>query len=123
LGKAAPSEGDTIRAWERFLTGEPDAATPLAQIVIASWQRSLSLGVNPAGRAAPLAAQGDRFFALRHRNRDLIIAAAGWATARRSILAPADSGTRPRSAPTASARPSPREGPRRCMGPSIFARA
>ncbi len=76
LGKAAPSEGDTIRAWERFLTGEPDAATPLAQIVIASWQRSLSLGVNPASRAAPLAAQGDRFFALRHRNRDLIIAAA-----------------------------------------------
>ncbi len=65
-----------MAAWERFLTGEPEAAIPLARIVVASWQRSLRLGVNPNGRAAPLAAIGERYLALRHRNRDLILASA-----------------------------------------------
>jgi transcriptional regulator of acetoin/glycerol metabolism len=65
-----------MAAWERFLTGDPAAANSLARIVVASWQRSLRLGVNPAGRAAPLAAIGERYLALRHRNRDLITASA-----------------------------------------------
>jgi transcriptional regulator of acetoin/glycerol metabolism len=63
-------------AWERFVTGDTEAAQPLGSTVVASWQRSLSLGVNPAGRAAPIAATGERYLALRHRNRDLITAAA-----------------------------------------------
>ncbi len=61
-------------AWERFLTGEPEAAIPLGNVVVSSWQRSLALGVNPTGRAAPIAAQGDSILTLRHRNRDLIAA-------------------------------------------------
>jgi transcriptional regulator of acetoin/glycerol metabolism len=65
-----------MAAWERFLTGTPEAAQSLTGAVVASWQRSLSLGVNPAGRAAPLAAIGERYLALRHRNRDLINASA-----------------------------------------------
>jgi transcriptional regulator of acetoin/glycerol metabolism len=63
-------------AWERFVTGATEASMPLGRAVIASWQRSLRLGVNPAGRAAPIAAVGERYLALRHRNRDLITAAA-----------------------------------------------
>jgi len=63
-----------MAAWERFLSGEPEAAIPLARMVVASWQRSLALGVNPAGRAAPMAAIGERYLSLRHRNRDLITA-------------------------------------------------
>ena len=48
---------DTMLAWERFLTGDPHAATPAGNFVVSSWQRSLALGVNPcrprraAGRA------------------------------------------------------------------------
>jgi transcriptional regulator of acetoin/glycerol metabolism len=76
LGKKALTDTQKMAAWERFLTGEPEAAAPLAGIVVASWQRSLRLGVNPAGRAAPMAAVGDRYMALRHRNRDLITASA-----------------------------------------------
>ncbi|MCW8305546.1 sigma-54-dependent Fis family transcriptional regulator [Acidiphilium sp. PA] len=65
---------DAMWAWERFLTGEPEAAIPLGHVVVSSWQRSLALGVNPTGRAAPIAAQGDSILTLRHRNRDLIAA-------------------------------------------------
>ncbi len=68
---------DTMRAWERFLTGEPDAAAPAGNYVVTSWQRSLRLGVDPTGRAAPLAAQGEALHLLRHRHRDLLAAAAG----------------------------------------------
>jgi transcriptional regulator of acetoin/glycerol metabolism len=70
------TDGDKIWAWERFLSGSPEAAIPLGQVVVSSWQRSLKLGVNPAARTAPLAATGARYFALRHRNRDLLAAAA-----------------------------------------------
>jgi transcriptional regulator of acetoin/glycerol metabolism len=76
LPKKDLTDTQKMSAWERFLTGEPEAAIPLARIVVASWQRSLRLGVNPNGRAAPLAAIGERYLALRHRNRDLIIASA-----------------------------------------------
>jgi transcriptional regulator of acetoin/glycerol metabolism len=61
-------------AWERFLTGEPEAAIPLGHVVVSSWQRSLARGVNPNGQAAPIAAPGETILALRHRNRDLIAA-------------------------------------------------
>ena len=65
-------------AWERFRTGDPEAAAPAGHYVVTSWQRSLLLGVDPAGRAAPLAALGDApLLALRHRHRDLLEAAAG----------------------------------------------
>jgi transcriptional regulator of acetoin/glycerol metabolism len=74
LGKKDLSDTQKMAAWERFLTGEAEAALPLARIVTASWQRSLRMGVNPASRAAPLAAIGERYLALRHRNRDLITA-------------------------------------------------
>jgi transcriptional regulator of acetoin/glycerol metabolism len=63
-------------AWERFLTGEPEAAIPLGNVVISSWRRSLQLGVNANGRAAPIAAEGDKFAAVKHRNRQLIAASA-----------------------------------------------
>jgi transcriptional regulator of acetoin/glycerol metabolism len=74
LGKPLVTDGDKIWAWERFLSGEPEAAIPLGAVVVSSWQRSLRLGVDPKGRAAPMAATGDHFAALRHRNRDLIAA-------------------------------------------------
>jgi transcriptional regulator of acetoin/glycerol metabolism len=76
LSKDALSDSKKMAAWEKFLNGEPEPAQSLTGAVIASWQRSLSLGVNPAGRAAPLAAIGERYLALRHRNRDLINASA-----------------------------------------------
>ncbi len=76
MGKKELSNTAKTAAWERFVTGDPAAANSLARIVVASWQRSLRLGVNPAGRAAPLAAIGERYLALRHRNRDLITASA-----------------------------------------------
>jgi transcriptional regulator of acetoin/glycerol metabolism len=76
LEKNGLNDRDKIWAWERFLTGEPDAAIPLGNVVVSSWQRSLKLGVNPAGRAAPIAAAGDHFKKLQHRNRDLLAAAA-----------------------------------------------
>ncbi len=76
MSKKDLTDTQKMAAWERFLTGEPEAAIPLARMVVASWQRSLRLGVNPNGRAAPLAAIGERYLALRHRNRDLIMASA-----------------------------------------------
>jgi transcriptional regulator of acetoin/glycerol metabolism len=69
--KAPVAARDTMLAWERFLTGEPEAAVPLGNFVVSSWRRSLQLGVNPAGRAAPIAASGDDLHALRERHFDL----------------------------------------------------
>ena len=44
---------DTMRAWERFLTGGPGKAVPACNFVISSWRRSLGFGVDPtAARAA-----------------------------------------------------------------------
>ncbi|HTU09633.1 MAG TPA: sigma-54-dependent Fis family transcriptional regulator [Allosphingosinicella sp.] len=73
-----PAEGsDTMRAWELFLTGGPRAAVPVRNFVVASWMRSRSLGIDPTGRAAPLAARGGAIEALHRRHRDLIAAASG----------------------------------------------
>jgi transcriptional regulator of acetoin/glycerol metabolism len=72
------SEGsDTMRAWERFLTGDPLAIVPGRNFVVASWMRSQELGINPQGRAAPLAARGDAMAHLRDRHADLLGAASG----------------------------------------------
>ena len=68
---------DTMLAWERFLTGDPEAAAPAGNFVVSSWRRSLALGVDPGGRAAPLAAHGDDVGRLRRGHRDLLAAAAG----------------------------------------------
>jgi transcriptional regulator of acetoin/glycerol metabolism len=74
--KPPPQAGDTMLAWERFLTGEPEAAAPAGNYVVSSWQRSLRLGVDPAARAAPLAVRGDALHRLRERHDDLLSAAA-----------------------------------------------
>lgn len=68
---------DTMLAWERFLTGSPQAATPVCNFVVSSWRRSLDFGVDPTGRHAPLVASGDDMHTLRERHRDLIQAASG----------------------------------------------
>jgi len=68
--------GDTMLAWERFLTGHPRAVAPAGNFVVSSWQRSLALGVNPASKAAPLVARGDAMQALRLRHREVVGAAA-----------------------------------------------
>jgi transcriptional regulator of acetoin/glycerol metabolism len=65
----------TMRAWERFLSGDASAMVPGANTVIASWMRSQQLGINPSGREAPLAARGDAMEALRVRHADLLGAA------------------------------------------------
>ncbi len=65
----------TMRAWERFLSGDASAMVPGANTVVASWLRSHELGINPSGRAAPLAARGDAMEALRVRHAELLEAA------------------------------------------------
>jgi transcriptional regulator of acetoin/glycerol metabolism len=65
----------TMRAWERFLGGDASAMVPGANAVIASWLRSQQLGINPSGRAAPLAARGDAMEQLRMQHADLLGAA------------------------------------------------
>ncbi len=64
-----------MEAWERFLTGGANAAMPSGNFVIASWQRSRAHGINPTGRAAPVAASGERLSRLREDSRLLIAAA------------------------------------------------
>ena len=68
--------GDTMQAWEQFLTGQSREIVPACNFVVSSWQRSLALGVNPSGRAAPLSAQGEAMRLLRLRHRALLAAAA-----------------------------------------------
>jgi transcriptional regulator of acetoin/glycerol metabolism len=71
-----PEAADTMEAWERFLTGDPSAAIPARNFVVASWLRSQQLGIDPAGRSAPLAARGEGMERLRRRHADLISASA-----------------------------------------------
>jgi transcriptional regulator of acetoin/glycerol metabolism len=74
----APCEAtDTMLAWERYLSGEPQATVPAKNFVVASWQRSLHSGVNPTGRSAPLAVRTDAMGDLRRRHVDLVSAASG----------------------------------------------
>ncbi|NMG34373.1 GAF domain-containing protein [Azoarcus sp. TTM-91] len=65
----------TYDAWERFVTGEPVAPSTVEEPVLDSWRRSRAAGVDPIGRAAPVAADGDDMERLRSRNRELMAAA------------------------------------------------
>ena len=67
---------DTMEAWERFLTGDDTAAIPARNFVVASWLRSQHLGINPAGRSAPLVAQGDAVLTIRRKHAELLSASA-----------------------------------------------
>lgn len=73
IARGAEGSG-TMEAWERFLTGDPGAAVPARNFVVASWLRSQQMGVNPSGRAAPLVVHGDAVTALRRRHADLLSA-------------------------------------------------
>lgn len=71
-----PAEArDTMQAWERFVTGDPRAPVPERNFVVASWMRSREHGIDPSGRAAPIAAEGDAFAGLRERHAPLLSAA------------------------------------------------
>ena len=80
------SQLSTMMAWERFVSGEPLAATPVDGNVLASWQRSRQSGVSPSSRLAPLAAHGDTLERLRLRHRDLMQASKGFFEATASVL-------------------------------------
>ena len=77
----------TMLAWERFVTGESLTATPIDNVVLASWQRSRQSGVSPGSRLAPLAAHGDALERLRLRHRDLLAASKGFFEATAGTLA------------------------------------
>jgi len=70
-----PEAADTMAAWERFLTGDPAAAIPARNFVVASWLRSQQLGINPTGRSAPIVARGEAVEQLRRHHADLLSAA------------------------------------------------
>src|SRR5579862_4149128 len=82
-----PPYATTMRAWERFVSGEPVPAADVGASVVASWQRSAQCGINPGGREAPVAAQGDSFERLRWRNTALLKAASGLFKATGDLLA------------------------------------
>ncbi|ANQ84393.1 sigma-54-dependent Fis family transcriptional regulator [Azoarcus olearius] len=65
----------TYAAWERFVTGEALPPSTIESPVLDSWRRSRDAGVNPVGRAAPVAARGDDMELLRRRHRELMAAA------------------------------------------------
>ncbi len=70
-----PTQRQTLDAWERFVTGEPQVAAAVSKVVLSSWQRSLRSGVEPRSRLAPVAAHGDALEQLRRLNHDLLWAA------------------------------------------------
>lgn len=75
--QAAPSERQTMEAWERFVAGQEVVAGCVSKYVWSSWQRSRRLGIEPAARLAPIAATGDALEQLRLRNQLLLAAAKG----------------------------------------------
>lgn len=75
--QAAPSERQTMEAWERFVSGQEVVAGCVSKYVWSSWQRSRRHGVEPATRLAPIAASGDALEQLRLRNQVLLAAAKG----------------------------------------------
>lgn len=79
--------GDTMLAWEQFLTGHPRAVVPACNFVVSSWQRSLALGVNPSSRSAPLLARGEAMRQLRFQHRELLSAATSVIAELTSLLA------------------------------------
>jgi transcriptional regulator of acetoin/glycerol metabolism len=82
----ASEASGTMRAWERFLTDDPHGIDPLRNVVVSSWRRSRELGINPCGRAAPLAAHGDAMAHLRARHAGLLAAASDVFTTSAQLL-------------------------------------
>src|SRR5882757_2117047 len=76
----------TMRAWERFVSGEPITAEKVEAAVVASWQRSVKCGISPRRREAPLVS-GDEFERLRWGHRELLRAASSILTATKELLA------------------------------------
>ena len=81
------AQRSTMLAWERFVSGESLALTPVDRVLLASWQRSRQSGVSPLGRLAPLAANGDALERLRRRHGDLMQASKGFFEATAQALA------------------------------------
>ncbi len=75
--QVAPSQRQTMEAWERFVTGQEVVAGCVSKYVWSSWQRSRRHGVEPAKRLAPIVAAGDALEQLRLRNQVLLAAAKG----------------------------------------------
>ena len=76
----------TMRAWERFATGDPVPAQAIGAPIAASWKRSANCGVRPEAREAPVVAAGDAFEDLRGSNRELLKAARCLFTATQDLL-------------------------------------
>jgi len=76
----------TMRAWERFVTGESVPAQTVTADVVASWQRSAECGITPEAGEAPVVAAGVAFEDLRWRNREFLKAARGLFTATQDLL-------------------------------------
>jgi sigma-54 dependent transcriptional regulator, acetoin dehydrogenase operon transcriptional activator AcoR len=62
--------GATMRAWERFVTGDSVPPQTVEARIAASWQRSAECGIKPEAREAPVVV-GDAFEDLRWRHREL----------------------------------------------------
>ncbi|WP_175783168.1 sigma-54-dependent Fis family transcriptional regulator [Burkholderia anthina] len=82
----AQIQSKTMLAWERFLSGVPLTDVPVSEHLGASWQRSVTSGVCPTNRAAPLAARGDDMSRLRWRHRELMKAASAIFAVARDLL-------------------------------------
>ena len=80
-----------MEAWERFLTGGAHAVMPAGNFVVSSWIRSRAHGIDPTGRAAPIAAHGDAIDVFRYKNRLLIAVADDIFTRTAELLAGARS--------------------------------
>jgi sigma-54 dependent transcriptional regulator, acetoin dehydrogenase operon transcriptional activator AcoR len=81
----------TMRAWERFVTGEPIPPELVGSPVVASWQRSAGCRISPDGREAPIVASGDKFEHLLWGHQELRKAARGIFAATTELLAGSDS--------------------------------
>jgi transcriptional regulator of acetoin/glycerol metabolism len=77
---------DTMAAWERFVTDGSLSQIKIGGPLRESWNRSLSSGVSPVSREAPLIARGDDILRLRARHRDLVNAASGIFSVTRDLL-------------------------------------
>ena len=82
-----PTQRQTLDAWERFVTGEPQVSAAVSKVVLSSWQRSLRSGVEPHSRLAPVAAHGGALEHLRNLNFDLLWAAQGLFLATSHLMA------------------------------------
>ena len=59
------------------MTGLPLQETSVSKFVLSSWERSLSRGVAPNARLAPISVAGDALEKLRRNNHELMRAAQG----------------------------------------------